>query len=450
MGGSERKLNLNAFLAASGHHEASWRHADTSPECGVDIHHYVKLTQIAEKGLLDSVFLADGYWAHSGSLEPFTLLSALAASTRHIGLIATVETTYNEPFHVARKFASLDHISKGRAGWNIVTGAGPAAEQFSRVQHPKHHERYESAEEFVEVVKRLWDSWEDDAVRNDKINGILIDQAKVHTIDFTGKHHAVQGPLNIARPPQGHPVLVQAGSSETGKDFAAKLAEVIFTAQLTFEEAQAFYADVKARLAKYGRTADQLKVLPGLSPILADTEAEAREMEEELFQLIDHEGATKRLSIRLGIDLSNHGLDDRVTADGALLTDQVSGMKSRHQLILDLIEREKPTLRELINRLAGARGHFTFTGTPLQLADEIERWFHGGAADGFNLMPQIYPSGLERFVYKVIPELQSRGLFRTSYEEQTLRGKLGLMRPENARISNDSNDFNYSKKEVYL
>lgn len=440
---SERKLNLNAFLAASGHHEASWRYPGTEPEKGVNIQHYLKLAQIAEKGLLDSVFLADGYWASSGTLEPFTLLSALAAATKHIGLIATVETTYNEPFHVARKFASLDHISKGRAGWNIVTGAGPAAEQFSKEQHPKHHERYESAEEFVEVVKRLWDSWEDEAVRNDKINGVLIDQAKVHTIDYLGKHFAVKGPLNIARPPQGYPVLVQAGSSETGKDFAAKTAEVIFTAQLTFEEARAFYKDVKSRLAQYGRTSDQLKILPGLSPILADTEAEAREIEEELFNLIDHEGAISRLSSRLGVDLSRHSLDDVVSLDGAQSTDEVNGMKSRHQLILDLVERERPTLRQLINRLAGARGHFTFTGTPLALADVIEKWFHSGAADGFNLMPQIYPSGLERFVEKVIPELQNRGLFRTSYEEQTLRGNLGLARPANAFLSLKA------EKEVY-
>ncbi|WP_339204714.1 LLM class flavin-dependent oxidoreductase [Paenibacillus sp. FSL K6-3182] len=432
MSGSERKLNLNAFLAASGHHEASWRHADTQPERGVDIKHYLKLTQIAERGLLDSVFLADGYWAGSGSLEPFTMLSALAAATKHIGLIATVETTYNQPFHIARKFASLDHISKGRAGWNIVTGAGPAAEQFSREQHPEHHDRYESAEEFVEIVKQLWDSWEDDALPNDKISGILIDEAKVHTIDYAGKYFKVKGPLNIARPPQGYPVLVQAGSSETGKEFAAKLAEVIFTAQLTFEEAAAFYKDVKLRLAKYGRTTDQLKILPGLSPILADTEAEAQDLENELFELIDHEGAIKRLSGRLGVDLSNHSLDDLVNLDGAQTTDQVSGMKSRHQLILDLVEREQPTLRQLINRLAGARGHFTFTGTPLQLADVIEKWFKNGAADGFNVMPQVYPSGLERFVDKVVPELQNRGLFRTSYEEQTLRGNLGLARPANS------------------
>ncbi|GMK41747.1 monooxygenase [Paenibacillus sp. CCS19] len=434
-----RKLHLNAFLAASGHHEASWRHADTHPERGVDIQHYIELARIAERGLLDSVFLADGYWAHSGALEPFTLLAALASVTKHIGLIATVETTYNEPFHVARKFASLDHISKGRAGWNIVTGAGPAAAHFSKEQHPEHHERYQSAEEFVEIVKRLWDSWEDDAVRNDKESGVLYDHTKIHTIDWESERYSVKGPLNIARPVQGYPVLVQAGSSETGKEFAARFAEVIFTAQLTIEEAQQFYRDVKARLPKYARTADQLQILPGLSPILADSEAEAKELENELWRLIDHEGAIRRLSSRLGVDLSNHPLDAPLEVEGIQSTDEVSGMKSRHQLIVDLIDREKPTLRQVINKLAGARGHFTFTGTPLQLADTIEKWFKTGAADGFNIMPQIYPSGLERFVDQVIPELQNRGLFRTAYEDSTLRGNLGLARPANVRTSNKLN-----------
>ncbi len=243
----------------------------------------------------------------------------------------------------------------------------------------------------------------------------------------------MKGPLNIARPPQGYPVLVQAGSSETGKEFAAKVAEAIFTAQQTYEEAQAFYQDVKGRLAKYGRVPGQLKILPGLSPILADTEAEARDIEQELFDLIDLDRTIDQLSSRLGIDLTGHPLDQPVSLEGALTTGQVNGMKSRHQLILDLVERERPTLRQLIHRLAGARGHFTFTGTPLQLADLIERWFRNGAADGFNVMPQLYPGGLERFVDKVIPELQNRGLFRTAYEGTTLRDHLGLARPENTR-----------------
>jgi len=424
---------LNAFLYGTGHHEASWRLPDTSPERNLDFEHVLRIVQTAERGLLDSIFLADGYTGRSNKLEPFTQLAALASRTKHIGLIATVGTTYNEPFHVARKFASLDHISKGRAGWNIVTGSGSAAENFSREEHPEHSLRYEEADEFVEVAKQLWDSWEDDAVLNDKASGTRIDRSKVHKIDYKGNYYSVQGPLNIARPPQGYPVLVQAGSSESGREFAAKVAEVIFTAHQSIGSAQAFYSDVKSRLAKYGRTPDQLKILPGISPILADTVSEAKEIENQLFEFVNKDGAIKRLSERLGIDLSDYPLDKPLSLEGVRQTDEVNGNKSRHQLILDLIQDENLTLKQLVNRLAGARGHFTFTGTPLQLADVIETWFLNGAADGFNVMPQIYPSGLEVFVDKVIPELQNRGLFRTAYEGQTLRENLGLARPANER-----------------
>ncbi|PWW06239.1 FMN-dependent oxidoreductase (nitrilotriacetate monooxygenase family) [Paenibacillus cellulosilyticus] len=433
MSNKHRQLNLNAFLYGTGHHEASWRLPETSPERSLDFEHVLRIVQTAERGLLDSVFLADGYSGRSNKLEPFTQLAALASRTKHIGLIATVGTTYNEPFHVARKFASLDHISKGRAGWNIVTGSGSAAENFSREEHPEHSLRYEEADEFVEVVKQLWDSWEDDAVLNDKASGTRIERSKVHKIDYKGSYYSVQGPLNIARPPQGYPVLVQAGSSESGREFAAKVAEVIFTAHQSIGSAQAFYSDVKSRLAKYGRTPDQLKILPGISPILADTVEEAKEIENQLFEFVNKEGAIKRLSERLGIDLSDYPLDKPLSLEGVRQTDDVNGNKSRHQLILDLIEDESLTLKQLVNRLAGARGHFTFTGTPLQLADVIETWFLNGAADGFNVMPQIYPSGLEVFVDKVIPELQNRGMFRTAYEGHTLRDNLGLARPANER-----------------
>ncbi|OMF23429.1 nitrilotriacetate monooxygenase [Paenibacillus sp. FSL H8-0548] len=433
-----RQLNLNAFLFGTGHHEASWRLPESEPSSNLDFQHVLEIVQTAERGLLDSVFLADGYSGRSNKLEPFTQLAALASRTKHIGLIATVGTTYNEPFHVARKFASLDHISKGRAGWNIVTGSGSAAHNFGREEHPEHSLRYEEAEEFVEVAKRLWDSWEDDAVINDKEAGTRVIKDKVHTIDFKGKYYSVQGPLNISRPPQGYPVLVQAGSSESGKEFAAKVAEVIFTAHQTFENAQAFYTDVKARLLKYGRTADQLKILPGISPILADTVEQAREIENELFEYVNKQAAISRLSERLGIDLSNHPLDEPLSLVNVREIEEVNGNKSRHQLILDLIRDEQPTLKQLVNRLAGARGHFTFTGTPLQLADEIEKWFLNGAADGFNVMPQIYPSGLNIFVDKVIPELQNRGLFRTEYEGATLRENLGLTRPANIRYESNS------------
>ncbi|GMK41743.1 hypothetical protein PCCS19_48010 [Paenibacillus sp. CCS19] len=268
---------------------------------------------------------------------------------------------------------------------------------------------------------------------NDKASGKRIERSKVHKIDYKGQYYSVEGPLNIARPPQGYPVLVQAGSSESGREFAAKTAEVIFTAHQSIGSAQAFYSDVKSRLAKYGRTPDQLKILPGISPILADTAEEAKEIENQLFEFVNKDGAIKRLSERLGIDLSEYPLDKPLSLEGVRQTDEVNGNKSRHQLILDLIQDENLTLKQLVNRLAGARGHFTFTGTPLQLADVIETWFLNGAADGFNVMPQIYPSGLEVFVDKVIPELQNRGLFRTTYEGRTLRENLGLARPANER-----------------
>ncbi|MCU6794343.1 LLM class flavin-dependent oxidoreductase [Paenibacillus sp. WQ 127069] len=431
MSTSERKLHLNAFIRGAGHHEAAWRHPDTHPELSLDIQHFIQLAQTAERGLLDSLFLADGYVGKTNKLEPFTFLSALAAVTRHIGLIATVNTTYNEPFHIARKFASLDHISHGRAGWNIVTGSGSAEANFGRDEHPEHSLRYETAEEFVEVTKQLWDSWEDDALVYDKQSGTQFAHGKVHEINFKGKYYSVKGPLNIPRPPQGYPVLVQAGSSESGKELAARTAEVIFTAQQTFADGKAFYTDVKSRLAKYGRTPEQLHILPGISPILADTEAEAREIERELDNLIDTTDAVKRLSSRFGVDLSEYPIDGPVPLHEAKELEEVNGNKSRHQLVIDLVRNENLTIRQLVQRLAGARGHLTFTGTPLQMADVMEHWFKNGAADGFNVMPQLYPSGLDVFVEQVIPELQNRGLFRTAYEGQTLRENLGLVRPAN-------------------
>ncbi|AEI43048.1 LLM class flavin-dependent oxidoreductase [Paenibacillus mucilaginosus] len=429
----DRKLHLNAFLYGSGHHEASWRHPRAVPHRNLDIRYAAEIARTAERGLMDAVFVADGYAGRSNTLEPFTLFSALALLTEHIGLIATVSTTYNEPFHLARQFASLDHISGGRAGWNIVTGGGSAAFNFSREEHPEHSERYRVGEEFVEVVKQLWDSWEDDALVFDKEAGVQIHNDKVHEIHFQGENYRVKGPLNIPRPPQGYPVLVQAGSSESGKELAAKTAEAIFTAWQTLEDAQAFYSDVKSRLARYGRTPDQLLVLPGISPILADTEAEARELEEELHSYINIEEALKRFSPGFGVDLREYPLDGPVPLHAVKSVDEINGNKSRHGIITELARKESLTIRQLVHRLAGARGHFTFTGTPLALADVIEQWFKNGAADGFNVMPQLYPSGLEIFVDQVIPELQNRGLFRTSYEGSTLRDRYGLSRPANPR-----------------
>ncbi|TMV52700.1 LLM class flavin-dependent oxidoreductase [Paenibacillus mesophilus] len=427
-------VHLNVFLRATGHHAGSWRHPDARPERELDIDYLIGLTRIAERGLLDSVFLADGYSGRMSKLEPFTQLAALAAATERIGLIATVGTVYNEPFHVARQFASLDHISGGRAGWNIVTGAGSAAHNFSMEEHPQLAERYESGEEFVEVVKQLWDSWEDDALLYDKKAGRLIDPGKVHEIHFKGSKYSVKGPLNIPRPPQGYPVLVQAGSSEAGKELAAKTAEVVFTAQQTLGAGREFYTDVKGRLGKYGRTRDDLVILPGLAPIIADTEAEARDIEEELFGLLNKEAALKHLSHYFTVDLAEYPLDGPVPVDKAKPYGSITtGISSRHEVVVDAAVRDAMTIRQFVSRSAGGHGHVTFTGSVVQAADFIENWFRSDAADGFNLLPQLFPNGLETFADKLIPELQNRGLFRSEYEGSTLREHLGLARPANTR-----------------
>ncbi|MDP9849237.1 LLM class flavin-dependent oxidoreductase [Streptosporangium lutulentum] len=427
-----RELHLNAFLMGVGHHEAAWRHPRTDSSGVTDVRHYQHLARVAERGRLDSVFLADGLalWGdvrHNalGGLEPLTLLAALAAVTEHIGLIATVSTTYNEPFHVARKFASLDHISRGRAGWNIVTSASEAEAHNFGVERPAHKDRYARATEFLEVVTKLWDSWEDGAILGDRLSGDYADTGRIHTLDHDGPHFRVRGPLNTSRPPQGHPLLVQAGSSEDGKEFAARFAEAVFTAQQTLADGQDFYADLKSRLGRYGRREDELLILPGISPIIGSTEREALQLERELEELIIPEYGVHQLSNILGVDLSDHPLDARLPE----VPPATDGQQSRVKLVTDLAEREQLTLRQLIGRLAGGRGHRVVTGTPEQIADQIEEWFVNGAADGFNIMPPVLPGGLEDFVDHVVPELRLRGLFRADYEGRTLRQNYGLARP---------------------
>jgi FMN-dependent oxidoreductase (nitrilotriacetate monooxygenase family) len=426
-------MHLNAFVMPNGHHEAAWRHPSTDPHRARTLQHYADIARTAERGKLDSLFLADGValWgnvkhnSHS-HFEPLTLLSALAASTVHIGLIATASTTYNEPYHLARKFASLDHLSGGRAGWNIVTSAGiDEARNFNLAKRPAHAARYDRAEEFVEVVKKLWDSWEDDAALVDRASGIYADTGRIRPIEHDGPHFQVRGPLNIERPPQGHPLLVQAGSSETGKEYAARHAEAVFTAQQTFAEGKAFYDDVKGRLARYGRSPDELKILPGISPILGRTEAEAREREAELNALITPDYGLRQLSKMLDHDVTGYPLDGPLPDVGSF----TEGGQSRFELVVGLARREDLTIRQLLERLAGGRGHRVFAGTPVQVADELESWFTGGAADGFNVMPPTLPGGLDDFVDLVVPELQRRGLFRTEYTGTTLREHYGLARP---------------------
>ncbi|MDQ4504175.1 LLM class flavin-dependent oxidoreductase [Sinomonas sp. ASV322] len=431
-----RKLHLNAFLMSTGHHEASWRLPESDPHAGTSLAHFTRLAQTAERGKLDSVFFADSpvLWGSVerrpvSAVEPTVLLAALAAATERIGLIATASTSYNSPYNLARRFASIDHLSGGRAGWNVVTTAGAdAARNFGLDDQPLHRYRYERAAEFLDVAFKLWDSWDDDAILADKAAGVWADEGRVHAVDHSGPHFSVRGPLDIPRSPQAHPVIVQAGSSEDGKDLAARYAEAVFTAQQTLEEAQAFYEDLKARTVAAGRDPDSIKILPGIVPVLGGTEAEALRRERELDELIRPEYARIELARTLGVAPEELPLDRELPAD-LPDEDEIEGAKSRYTLIVELARRERLTVRELIGRLGGGRGHRTFAGTPEQVADAIESWFVAGAADGFNIMPAALPSGLDEFVDHVVPLLQARGLFREEYTGTTLREHYGLGRP---------------------
>jgi FMN-dependent oxidoreductase (nitrilotriacetate monooxygenase family) len=423
----------------TGHHEASWRLPESDPYAHVETAHYVRLARLAERGTFDSLFLADGPVLFnsvgqrpSGALEPITLLTALATATEHIGLIATASTSYNSPYNLARRFASLDHISGGRAGWNIVTTAGAeAARNFGLDDEPAHATRYQRAAEFLDVALKLWDSWEDDLVVADKGAGVWGDPGKIHPARHKGTYFSVEGALNVPRTPQGYPLLVQAGSSEDGKRFAARYAEAVFTAQQTLADAQDFYADLKSRTARAGRDPDHIKVLPGIVPVIGSTEAEARAHERVLEDHIVYEHGLNRLERLLHLEPGTLGLDERLPAD-LPPESAIEGAKSRYTLVVELARRERLTVRELIGRLGGGRGHLTFTGTPEQVADAIEEWFRGGAADGFNIMPAVLPSGLALFVDHVVPILRDRGLLRREYgPRQTLRERYGLPRPAN-------------------
>lgn len=436
---NSRQIHLNLFLASMGHHEAAWRHPDSNLNGVYDFAHYLELARKAEAAKLDSLFLADRYstsptavqYGALGGLEPHTLLSALAVVTKQIGLIATVSTSFNEPYNVARRFASLDHVSKGRAGWNIITsGTDSEAQNFNLDRIAQHQERYELAKEFVEVTTKLWDSWEDDALIRDQKTGIYADKDKVHELNHKGKYFSVRGPLNTARSPQGRPILVQAGSSEDGRDFAAEWADAIFTAQQTLEDSQAFYADVKKRVLLYGRDPAYVKILPGICPIIGETETEAKEKEAELHELTNPTYSLLQLSNRIGFDLTAYPLDGPLP--DLPDSNEIAGHQSRTHLIKELADREKLTIRQLLLRLAGGRGHKTIAGTPMQIADELEAWFVGHAADGFNIMPQLMNGGLDDFLEQVVPELQRRGLFRTAYTGTTLRDHYGLPVPVNS------------------
>ncbi|SNB71118.1 FMN-dependent oxidoreductase, nitrilotriacetate monooxygenase family [Arboricoccus pini] len=438
----KKQMKLGAFLYPTGHHVAAWRHPQAAANAGSSIAHYREIAQVAEHAKFDMIFLADGAGTRGteadlpalsrtatryvAQFEPLTLLSSLAAVTSHVGLVATATTTYNEPYHVARKFASLDHLSGGRAGWNLVTSTSPyEAENFGSGGYTPHAQRYERAREFADVVRGLWDSWDDDAFVRDKESGVFFSPEKLHVLHHKGRHFSVRGPLNVARSPQGHPVMVQAGSSEPGKDLAAATAEVIFTAQVTLADAQSFYRDVKGRLAGYGRQWDHLKIMPGVFPVVGRTRQEANDKFEQLQDLIHPEVGLSLLQATGGLDLRGHDLDGPLPDE----LPPTEGGKSRQQLLIDLARRENLTIRQLYLKIAGARGHWQIVGTPADIADQLQERFEGEGADGFNVMPPYLPGGLVDFVELVLPELRRRGLFRTDYEGPTLRDNLGLPRP---------------------
>ena len=441
MAPQKRMMHLGAFVHETGQHVAAWRHPGAHARTGASFAEMVETAQLAERGKMDFLFLADsaavstagsadqrGRMGKVVKFEPMTILSALAAVTRNLGLVATSTTTYNEPYTLARQFASLDQISGGRSGWNLVTSNNEGdALNYSREQHMAHADRYERAIEFADIVTGLWDSWDEDAFVRDKESGINFDPAKQHVMNHKGGHFQVKGPLNVPCSPQGRPVVVQAGASGTGRDVAARLAEVVFTAQTTFEQGKEFYADVRARVAKFGRRQEDVLVMPGFYPVVAATQQEAQEKYDTLQSLIQ---------VPVGIAILEHTIGvkglDKLPLDGPVpeLPD-TNGPLSRQRLLLEQARRDKLTLWQLCLANAGPRGHVLSIGTPQQVADEMEHWFKDGAADGFNMMPAWLPGSLKDFVEMVIPELQRRGLFRTDYEATTLRGNLGLAKPIN-------------------
>ena len=430
-----QRMHIGAFLQGFGHHQAAWRHASTNLASEFSFAHYLALTKIAEQGCFDLVFLADtvGFrdWEipalkrmpRAAVIEPITLLAALAVSTQNIGLVATASTTYNEPYTIARMFGSLDVLSGGRVGWNLVTSTTESeARNYHLSAQMKHESRYERASEFASVVEGLWRSWEEGAFVKDKASGIYFDPDKLHALNHQGKHFSVKGPLNTPPSPQGRPVIVQAGSSDDGKELAARTAEVVFTAQPTFESAQRFYSDLKSRLAKFGRDKEALKILPGMLPIVGATQAEAYQKFLELQTLVHQDiGLGQLKDLFGGFDLSDYDLDGPLPD-----IPETEGGKTRRQILIDIAQRERLSIRQLYQRTTAARGFLLLVGTVQHIADEMERWFTQGAADGFNIMAPVMPRDLQDFVTHVVPELQKRGLMNTTYTTTTLRSRLGL------------------------
>ncbi|WP_447650488.1 LLM class flavin-dependent oxidoreductase [Pseudomonas abietaniphila] len=433
-----RQLKLGAFMRPVSIHTGAWRYPNAWRDANFNFAQLKRLIQTLEKACFDAFFMADHLAmlnipiealkrSHTAtSFEPFTLLSALSQATEHIGLVATASTTFDEPFHIARRFASLDHLSNGRAGWNVVTTSNPdAALNFGLEEHLDHDQRYARAREFYDVVTGLWDSWADDAFVRDADSGVYFDPEKLHTLNHQGKYLSVRGPLHIARPPQGWPVIVQAGASEPGRQLAAETAEVIFVAPGTLDEGREFYGDVKGRMARIGRDPDHLKILPGAFVVVGDTVEEARRIRAHLDSLVHEQSAIASLSVALGVDASRFDLDGFLPP-----IPPTNASRSTQERVLALADREQLTVRQLAQRLGGYAG-LSFVGTAQTIADEMQNWLESHGSDGVNIMFPWLPGGLDEFVTEVIPELQGRGIFRKEYEGTTLRENLGLPRPVN-------------------
>ena len=435
---SSRQLRLGAFMRPVSIHTAAWRYPGSFPDANFNFSHLKRFVQKLEHGKFDAFFMADHLAvmnmpinalkrSHTvTSFEPFTLLAALAGATERIGLVATASTTYDEPYHVARRFASLDHISGGRAGWNVVTTGNPeTALNFGLDEHVEHGERYKRAREFFDVVTGLWDSFADDAFVRDVESGVYFDPEKMHTLNHKGEFLAVKGPLNIARPPQGWPVIVPAGASEPGKQLAAETAEAVFTGGGTLAQAQALYEDIKSRMDRAGRDRDHLKILPGAFVVVGDTVEEAQKKRATLDGLVHYDSAIAGLSVILGTDAS------KFDPDGPLpdIPESNASKRGRDRMV-EYAAKNNVTVRQLAQRVGGYGG-LSFVGTPVTIADQMEEWLTTYASDGFNIMFPFLPQGLDDFVDKVVPELQRRGIFRKDYEGRTLRENLGLPRPKN-------------------
>lgn len=437
MSARKPQMKLGMFYWPCGHHIAAWRHPDGVPDSGSNLPHLIEVAKLAEEGLFDMFFMADSVTFWRGGLEamshdswgtwiePYTLMCALAQHTKYLGLTCTSTTTYDQPFSLARRFASLDLVSHGRAGWNLVTSGNKSeADSFGIPEHMEKVSRYRRGREFAHVVRGLWNSWGDGAFLREKESSVYFDKAKLHVLDHKGEFFRVRGPLNVPPSPQGEPVMVQAGASEDGRALAAETAEVVFGAHATLESAQEYYADVKGRMAGYGRDPDSLKIMPGLFVCIAPTRAEAQAKYDQLQDLIDPTTGLQLLSKRLDYDLTGHDINGPLPE---IPRNRITS--TRVDLLISIGKRENLTIRDLYRRIAGARGHYQIIGTPTDVADMMEEWVDGKGCDGFNIMPPVFPHSLREINAMLIPELQRRGRYRTRYEGTTLRANLGLTRP---------------------